>query len=127
MSNPDRLVKHNIEDANLDTCVDNLKKLPLHRYYYTDIYRERKKDAHQIGMLSDEVQKVFPNSVFDMPFKVAHYETIQNINYEQIYITHIGATKKLLQKVEEQQSTIQALQETIQSLVEKVTSLTTTS
>ncbi len=118
ISNPDRAVKHEITNANLQTCYDNLKKLQLHRYTYSDVMVERKNDRHQIGFLSNEVKEIFPKSVFDMPFKAGPLKTIQTVNTEQIEMTHIGATQLLIQKIEEQQSTILSLQSTLQSILE---------
>ncbi len=118
ISNPDRAVKHEITQANLQQCYENLKKLQLHHYTYSDIMVERKNDRHQIGFLSDEVKQIFPKSVYDMPFKAGPLKSIQTINYEQIHMTHLGTTQLLLQKIEEQQSTIQSLQNTLQSILD---------
>jgi hypothetical protein len=115
-SNSDRVIKYNIEQANLDTCLETTKKLNLYRFMWTDVMKDRKKDKHQIGLMSDEVKKVFPNSVFDMPFKVEYYNSIQNVNLDQIHMAHFGATQKLIQLVEEQQSTIQQCKEEISTL-----------
>ena len=84
---------------------------------------QRKNDRHQIGFMSDEVKQIFPKSVFDMPFKTGPLKTIQTVNTDQIDMTHLGTTQLLIQKVEEQESTIKALQETVQSLVEKIATL----
>jgi hypothetical protein len=115
-SNPDRVIKCNIEQANLQTCLDTTKQLNLYRYMWIDAMKDRKKDTHQIGLMSDEVKTVLPNSVFDIPFKAGYYNSIQNVNLEQIHMAHLGATQKLIQIVEEQQSTIQQLKEEMSTL-----------
>jgi hypothetical protein len=66
-----------------------------------------------------EVKEIFPKSVFDMPFKVGPFQSLQTINTEQIEMTHIGTTQLLIKKIEEQQSTIQSLQSTLQTLLER--------
>lgn len=115
-SNPDRNFKCNIQSANLDICLDNTKKLNLYRFMWIDAMKNRKQDKHQIGLMSDEVKQIFPNSVFDMPFKAGYYNSIQNVNLDQIHMAHFGATQKLIQIVEEQQSTIKNLQEEVSTL-----------
>lgn len=115
-SNPDRMIKYNIEQANLDTCFETTKKLNLYRFMWADKMKDRKKDKHQIGFMSDDVKQVFPNSVVDIPFKVEYYNSIQNVNLDQIHMAHFGATQKLIQVVEEQQSTIQQCKEEISTL-----------
>ncbi len=115
-SNPDRVFKCNIEQANLDTCLESTKKLNLYRFMWIDKMKDRKHDKHQIGLMSDEVKRVFPNSVFDMPFQAGYYNSIQNVNLDQIHMAHLGATQKLIQIVEEQAKTIQECKEEISTL-----------
>jgi hypothetical protein len=115
-SNADRVIKCNIEQANLQRCLDTTKQLNLYRFMWIDKMKERKNDKHQIGLMSDEVKQFFPNSVFNIPFKAGYYNSIQNVNLDQIHMTHLGATQKLIQIVEEQQSTIQQCKEEISTL-----------
>jgi hypothetical protein len=116
-SNPDRILKQHIEPANLETCYKNLKNLNLYRFMWIDPMKERKNDKHQIGLMTDEVKTIFPNSVFDIPFKAGHTKTVQTLNMDQIHMMHFGTTQKLIQIIEEQQSTIQVLQQKVDALI----------
>lgn len=117
---PERMMRQNAQPANLDTCYENIKKLPLYRYYNVDAVRARKNDSYQIGFMADDVKTVYPKSVSELPFKIGPYSTVPNINYEQLHMAHVGTTQKLIQTVEAQQSTIQGLQQTVETLLGKL-------
>ena len=68
----DRRVKKDIEDANLDMCLDNVKRVRLRRFawdqeqcYYTvgDNKVPVYKDNHVLGIIADEFEQVFPKAI----------------------------------------------------------------
>lgn len=58
----DRRIKEEIEEANLDLCVDAVKSLPVSRYKYKNFVGTH-IDKHVTGFLADDVENVFPKSV----------------------------------------------------------------
>jgi hypothetical protein len=58
----DRRIKEDIEPANLDLCLADVKRLPIHRYKYKD-YTGTHLDTHVTGFLADDVAEVFPKAV----------------------------------------------------------------
>jgi hypothetical protein len=99
----DRRIKELITDADLDICYSNVKELPLRRYQYISSFRATKYDGAQIGFIADEVSTLFPKSVMEMETYIdPHFSSIQHLNYDQIFLTHYGATKKLMSVVERQ-------------------------
>jgi len=99
----DRRIKELITDADLDICYNNVKELPLRRYQYISSFRATKYDGTQIGFIADEVSTLFPKSVMEMETYIdPHFSSIQHLNYDQIFLAHYGATKKLIGMVERQ-------------------------
>lgn len=99
----DRRIKQFISDADLDICYDNVKNLPLRRYEYISSFKTTKIDGKQIGFIADEVQALFPKSVKEFPTSIdEQFSSIQHLNYDQIFLAHYGATKKLMSVVERQ-------------------------
>lgn len=59
----DERVKSNIVDADLQTCYDLVKNLPLKRYKWSDKYLPNVEDRHMLGWIAQDVQKVLPKSI----------------------------------------------------------------
>lgn len=96
----DRRVKENIDDANLDICYSNFKSLPLRRFTFISSFKTTKYDGSQIGFIADEVSSIFPKSVTEFQVDISGFSTIHHVNFDQIFLTNYGATKKLVQIVE---------------------------
>jgi hypothetical protein len=58
----DERLKEEIEPANLEICIDAVKRLTVTRYKYKD-FAGACRDKHRTGFLADDVEKVFPKSV----------------------------------------------------------------
>lgn len=58
----DSRVKEDIEPANLDTCLEAVKQLPVSRWAWQPIAGVR-RDKHVTGFMADDVKKVFPKAV----------------------------------------------------------------
>jgi hypothetical protein len=78
----DPRIKEEITLANLDMCLESVKKLPVSRYVFKD-FVGKGKDKHVVGFLADDVEKVFPKVIttFD-----SHYPILDE-NGNQIYET----------------------------------------
>ena len=105
----DSNVKQDIIPADLQICYDNLKELPLRRFTYIPSYASAKIDQTQLGFVAQEVYPMFPKSIYST-FDESISTNIMNLNFDQIFMSHYGATQLLISTVEQQQSTFQSLQ-----------------
>jgi len=140
----DERIKENIELADLDLCYDAVKNIPLKRFKWKDeVYSEEQvADRHKLGWIAQDVESVYPKAVniHEFRYNQIYNETIipatedeperiekelvsedviedcRNLNADQIYAAMYGAIQKLIQKVESQQSTIDALTARIEAL-----------
>ena len=99
----DPSLKENIEDADLERCVKNVRDVPLRRFKYVDPYLStfQQKDRYRLGFIATELEKTFPKSItYTHLTEVPGYNsTIRMIDTQQIEMAHIGATKYLMNKV----------------------------
>ena len=58
----DRRIKEDIEPADLDMCLADVRRLPIHRYKYKD-FTGTHLDKHVTGFMADDVEEVFPKAV----------------------------------------------------------------
>lgn len=140
----DSRIKKDISDADLNICYNNIKGLKLHRFEWDPQYYDKlsMKDRHVIGFIADEVETMFPKAVSKQDtkeFRVKQFDVdgnvmkdgsgndienitlLQNVyslNGDQINNSHIGATQKLIQKIE-------ALESDNSSLLSRVSTLET--
>jgi hypothetical protein len=114
----DSALKEKIEFANLSTCSQRIAELPLHRFKYIDSYLStfQQKDMHRLGFLANEVEAAFPKSVTYTEIPELH-STFRMIDTQQIEMSHIGATKQLMQRVEHLYMTIASLKEQISTIL----------
>jgi hypothetical protein len=115
--NSDSNLKENISSANLALCYETIKNLPLHRFNYISSLSNTKHDMSQIGFIAQEVYRIFPKSIYST-FSEAISTEVLNLNYDQIFMSHYGATQLLISTVESvtestysQESTLKSLQE----------------
>ena len=102
----DSNVKENISSADLSICYSNVKQLPLRRFNYIPSYANSKVDKTQLGFIAQEVYKLYPRSIYST-FNEDLSSNILNLNFDQIFLSHYGATQQLITTVEQQESTIQ--------------------
>ena len=122
----DRRIKTNIVNANLETCYSTVRDLLLHRFEYTSSFRQLKNDVKQIGFIADEVETVFPKSIYTAPVNKDGLSTLKFVNFEQIQMAHFGATQYMASLLEQQNSTIVGQNVSIGSLQTDVLNLSTT-
>jgi hypothetical protein len=112
----DSNVKENISSADLTICYANTKNLPLHRFNFISSFSGNKIDKGQIGFIAQEVSTIFPKSLIEM-YEESVSSTIYQMNYDQIFLSHYGATQLLISTAEGQQaqmSEVSALTSTVQ-------------
>jgi len=110
----DRRIKTNIEFANLDICYSSIQALTLRRYEYDSNVFPNREDKHVIGLIAQEVQPIFPKAVTQT--SSFGFSDLLGINYDQLYMGNLGATKKLMEVVEQQGSTIKSIQQQLSTL-----------
>jgi len=70
----DRRVKEDLEFADIDRCLADVKRLPVSRYKYKD-FTGTHLDTHVTGFLAEDVEKVFPKSVTTNTEQFPLYDT----------------------------------------------------
>lgn len=132
----DPRIKTDLDGADLSMCYTTIKDLPLKRFAwdvsYIDI--EVSRDRHVLGFFATDISGVFPKAVDTIPsrsFVVPVRDSSGNkqyasngelivdtqiitdfntVNLDQVYYAHIGATKKLMDRVEALEAQVAALQ-----------------
>jgi len=97
----DPALKEDVEVANISTCYDTIRSLPLRRFKYTDKYISTfsVRDIHRLGVLANEVEEYFPKSITRT--EIPGFEsTVRTVDIQQIQMAHLGATKYLMRQVE---------------------------
>ena len=122
----DRRIKTNITSADTLLCYSTVRELPLHRFEYMSSFRQSKHDIKQIGFIADEVETVFPKSIYTAPVNKDGLTTLKFVNFEQIQMAHFGATQYMASLLEQQNSTIVGQNVSIGSLQTDVLNLSTT-
>jgi len=109
----DERIKEDIQEADLDICYENVKKLNLKYYKMKDEYvsPEYQKDRHNLGFIAQEVEKVFPNAVEERD--IYGLPDLKTLNKDQIYASMFGAMQKLIRVVEAQDARIKQLEDRI--------------
>jgi len=77
----DPRIKENIVSADLDTCVDNVKNLPLHYFKYKD-FVGNEGDRHVLGFLSSEFGEILPKAVYRNTMTFDERDENGNVIYE---------------------------------------------
>jgi hypothetical protein len=116
LTGSDERIKKNISSANLELCYSTLKQINL-KYFEWDRSIPQLftvQDRHSLGFIAQEIKPIFPNAVtFDSNMG---YSNFHSLNVDQLYKMHFGATKKLMELVEQQGSTIQGIQQELSTL-----------
>ena len=115
----DSNVKENIEVANYSTCYNNVKDLELKRFRFISSYAATKQDQTQLGFLAQDAQQLFPKSVIQLPGLNYGPPTL-HLNTDQIFMTHYGATRYLMDVVETQDVTISTLLSQVEQMKNRV-------
>ena len=92
----DERLKENIQDANLDTCYNNIKNIKLKKYTWKDeVYTiEQVADRSKLGWIAQEVETVFPKAV--EKHNIHGYEDCRTLNNDQIIASMYGCAKQII-------------------------------
>lgn len=94
--------KENIELADLDRCLDAVKRLPVKRWRWRDFVGDR-QDKNETGWLADDVEHVFPKSVniVDEHFPDRDLKDCKHHNAHHVALPTLwGAVQRLIEKNE---------------------------
>ena len=116
----DQRLKEGIEFADLTSCYETVKSIPLRRYTWRDdVYRQHQfHDRSRLGWIAQEVEPHFPKAVESHRYVIEEKETstvkeviedCRTLNTDQLYATMYGAIQRLIQKQEEMQEEIHEL------------------
>ena len=75
----DERIKENIEDADLDKCLDSINRIKVRRFNYKDFVKHP-KDKHVTGFIAQEFKEVFPKAVNEVKMKF----TVKPSKYEEV-------------------------------------------
>jgi hypothetical protein len=115
----DRRIKNDIENADLDRCIEIVKNIPLRRFAWNEEYvsdESIQNDRHKLGWVADEVESELPKSVIKARISGKNGKTVSDckcMNADQIYAAMYGAVQKLISIVEQQGKKIERLEEKI--------------
>ena len=118
----DSNIKTNVTAANLDQCFTTIQSLPLKKFTYKDEYSQGIQDKTQLGFIAQEVQPIFPKSIFPIESEDGS-QTILHVTFDQLFMTNYGATQQLMTIAEERQSTITSLYSTVENLQAQLSTL----
>lgn len=110
----DMRIKTDIEPANIEVCYSTIRALQM-KYYEWDpnLYSaDVMKDRHVLGFIAQEVKHVFPKSVnIHDTFQIGHstLTDFHTLNVDQIQAANIGAVKRLMEIVGNQEETVSSL------------------
>lgn len=101
----DRVLKHDIVDADLNRCWEIVKGVPLRRYTWNDdaFTVEQIADRSKLGWIAQEVQPFFRRAVTATTFTKVDDSKIEgclSLNADQIYAAMYGALQQAIAKIE---------------------------
>ena len=108
----DRRIKEDIVDADLDTCLENVKNLKLHYFKLRDDIVKLDpmfNDSHKLGWIAQEVEEVLPKCVTTVPEQYGLLG-VKNLDVDQIYVNMFGAIQKLVKENEELKVDVESLE-----------------
>jgi hypothetical protein len=97
-----------------------MKAINLYHYRYIDEFYSTNKviDKGQLGFIAQNVSSIFPKAISVIP--EYGYDDLLVLNPSQIHLAHYGATRKLMDVIEVQSTTIQNQQTDINLLKSQV-------
>lgn len=109
-------LKENIENANLDICYDNFKKINLVKYKWKDnIYNNTEiNDRNQLGWIAQDVELIYPKSVTEI--NKFNINNCKQLNPDQLFTMLYGSVQKLINNYEEQENELNNLNNEITNI-----------
>jgi hypothetical protein len=107
----DSRVKQNISTADFTIVRQQISSLRLVSYMWDEPYRSQRSlsEKKYMGFLSQEVEKIFPDSVSEMPEN--GFLDFKSLDTDQLYKAKFGMTQNLLSRLENLKTRLNALKE----------------
>jgi hypothetical protein len=99
--NSDERLKENIENMDIDECLDLIDRLNLKYYKWKDEFSDnvQEEDKHKLGFIAQEVGELMPDAVYDIG-SMYGYENVKTINQDQLIAVLYGSIQKLMSRYE---------------------------
>jgi len=116
----DRRIKENIERASYDKCYECVNKLELNCFNYVEGFNTVNKDKTQLGFIAQEVSDIFPKSISTQEYysDTLSIPNLMSIDISQINYALYGAVKKLIEKNDEDQESMNSFNNRINTITE---------
>ena len=110
----DRRIKTDIESADLELCYSTIRALDIKYFEWNSNFysADFMKDRHVLGFIAQDVKHVFPKSVrIHDTFQIGNntLTDFHTLNVDQIQAANIGAVKRLMELVGNQEATVSSL------------------
>ena len=105
----DRRIKEEIEDANLDMCVELVETIPLKRFAWKTSYAPNQDDRHQLGWIAQDVEEAGLEKAVTIS-EDHGYPDFRSLNTDQLYKVMWGALQKNITEVKELKARLDMLQ-----------------
>jgi hypothetical protein len=107
----DSRVKQNISTVDFTIVRQQISSLRLVSYMWDEPYRSQRSlsEKKYMGFLSQEVEKIFPDSVSEMPEN--GFPDFKSLDTDQLYKAKFGLTQNLLSRLENLKTRLNALKE----------------
>jgi hypothetical protein len=109
----DRRLKSSVEDADLNRCLEDIRALKLRRFEWKD--KEAHPDAHQIGLLADEVEAIWPRAISldSMDVEGEEINDIKTMDIGQLNMALFGAFQAYVKQTDERFASMQTVIDTL--------------
>jgi Chaperone of endosialidase len=122
----DSRIKTNIEDANIDECLDKIRGVRLREFNYHPAYagqHKLDKDKKKLGVVAQELEQVAPNCIrthqgtttFASEGEKLEIHELKTVNVDELNYAMYGAIQKLSQMVEALQQKVAQMEATATS------------
>ena len=105
----DRRIKEDIQDANLQMCVDLVDAIPLKRFAWKASYAPSQTDRHQLGWIAQDVEEAGLEKAVTIS-EDHGYPDFRSLNTDQLYKVMWGALQKNMGDAKELKARLDALQ-----------------
>lgn len=97
----DKNLKHEIEYVSTENYLDTFAAIPLRRFGFTGKYCStfQIRDRHQLGVITTEVKKYFPEMIHETPTQIGNLSTIEMVDRGQLRYLHLAATLEIIHRV----------------------------
>jgi len=105
----DRRIKEDIQDANLDMCVELVETIPLKRFAWKESYAPTQEDRHQLGWIAQDVEDAGLEKAVTISEEHGYLD-FRSLNTDQLYKIMWGALQKNIGDVKSLKARVEYLE-----------------